>query len=296
MNEFVSVFKDICKINEPMSSHTTFKTGGPARLFVEPNDTDELILCLKQLKKDGIDCFVLGGGSNLIVSDKGIDGAVISMNKIRGIERNGCAIIAKAGVKLSEAANFALKNSLSGLEFSHGIPGTVGGGVAMNAGAYDGEIKNVIASAGYIDRELELKTVSGEQMRFGYRKSIFQDLGFVVTEAVFELERGEASAIKDKMNDFMNRRREKQPLEYPSAGSVFKRPEGFYAGKLIEEAGLKGFCIGGACVSEKHCGFIVNKGNAASSDIISLIGHIKKTVFEKFGVMLQTEVKIVGKE
>ncbi len=280
--------------NEPMSAHCTFRTGGNAAIFAEPSGEGETARLISSLLEMGVPYFVVGRGSNLLVSDEGYGGVIISIGKrMSDIRTNGNRIYAAAGASLSAAAAEALANSLSGMEFASGIPGTVGGAVYMNAGAYGGEIKDIIVSARYIDTDGCIKEISAAELDFGYRHSVFCENGGIVTSAVFELKHADPSGIKARMAEFNARRREKQPLEYPSAGSTFKRPEGYFAGKLIQDAGLRGFSIGGAAVSDKHCGFVINKGGATSADIMALIEHIQKTVFEKSGVMLEPEVKIL---
>ncbi|HEX3027751.1 MAG TPA: UDP-N-acetylmuramate dehydrogenase, partial [Clostridia bacterium] len=235
--------------------------------------------------------------SNLIVRDKGIRGIVIKIcGNLAGFSVRDDIIEAETGILLSRLSNVAAENSLRGLEFASGIPGTLGGAVVMNAGAYIGEMKDVVFETDYIDTEGEIRTVKDEQHKFGYRTSFIQKTGGIVLKSKVKLKFGDKTAIKSLMDDLNQRRKDKQPLEYPSAGSVFKRPEGFYAGKLIEDCGLKGFMLGGAEVSLKHCGFIINTNNATASDVINLIRHIQETVKSKFGIELQTEVKIVGEE
>lgn len=283
------------KINELMRNHTAFKLGGPADIFVTPDSPEKLQALLKTCKDERIPFFIMGNGSNLIVRDKGIRGVVIKLiDKMNKCSVKDDIIEAEAGVLLSKVANIALKNELAGLEFASGIPGTLGGAVTMNAGAYGGEMKDVILETEYIDRNGDKIILKLEQHEFGYRKSIIQQQGGIVLRSKLRLVKGNPTEIKAKMDDLNSRRKEKQPLEMPSAGSVFKRPEGFYVGKLVQEAGLKGYTIGGAQVSPKHCGFIVNLGNATSEDVIKLIEHIKTTIKLQFDVELSTEVKIVG--
>lgn len=281
-------------LSEPMSKHTTFKLGGEADIYITPTSSDELINIISVLKEHGIKYMIIGNGSNLLVSDKGIEGAVVSTEKLTSISVSGNSITADAGVKLSALASESSKNSLAGLEFAGGIPGTVGGAVFMNAGAYENEIKNVILSVtALIDGNVV--TLKNEECEFGYRKSIFQNNNSVILSAQFSLAEGNKDDILFKMHNYATRRKEKQPLELPSAGSVFKRPQGHFAGKLIEDSGLRGFSIGGAQVSEKHCGFIVNKGGATASDVLTLIKHIKTVVYVRFGVKLCEEIKFIGR-
>ena len=281
--------------DEEMKKHTTFKIGGPADIFVDAESPSEVLTAVKIAKETGLPRMIIGNGSNLLVSDKGIEGVVICigsrMNKIT-VKEN--IIEAYAGALLSSVSNAAQRNSLTGLEFAAGIPGTLGGGVYMNAGAYDGELKNVVKSVTYID-DVILKKAYKDELDFSYRHSMFSDKNFAVLSVELELEHGNPDEIKAKMIELNRRRLEKQPLEYPSAGSTFKRPEGYYAGKLIQDSGLMGCSFGGAKVSEKHAGFVINTGNATAEDVINLIEHIKKTVFEKFGVMLEPEVKLTGR-
>ncbi len=284
-------------INEPMAKHTTFKTGGPADVFAEADSCENIAEAVKLLEAERVPYIVIGNGSNLLVTDEGIEGTVIeigsSMNKITV---NGNKIYAEAGAMLSALSAAAAENSLTGLEFASGIPGSVGGAVFMNAGAYDGEIKNVIVSADVIDKEGNIFTLPAEELELSYRHSAIEEKELIVVGAEFELTEGDKTAIKEKMADFAARRRDKQPLNFPSAGSTFKRPEGYFAGKLIEDSGLKGKTIGGAQVSEKHAGFIINTGTAASKDIIELIDYCIQTVYNKYGVKLQPEVRIIGRK
>ena len=279
--------------NEPMKNHTSFKIGGTADEFCTVSSKEEIIELINYAKEKNMPYFVMGNGSNILVSDKGIRGVVIQISSnFSNYEISGSMINAESGVLLSTLAKAAQKNALSGMEFASGIPGTLGGAIYMNAGAYGGEMSSIVRSVTYL-KNGEIKKI-GDGFGFGYRKSIFADLGVVILEAELELKEGNPEEIKAKMEDYKTRRTEKQPLNMPSAGSVFKRPEGYFAGKLIEDAGLKGFQVGGAKVSEKHSGFIVNAGGATANDVLSLIRHIQITVKEKFGVELETEVKIVG--
>lgn len=280
--------------NEPMKYHTSFKIGGNADIFVMPSDIEELIFAVEECRKNNVDYYIIGNGTNLLVTDKGFKGVIIqiyrNMSKITSEDNT---IIAQAGALLSATANTALKNNLSGFEFASGIPGTIGGAVCMNAGAYGGEMKDVVKCVKVFDGE-NVVILNNEEAGFEYRNSNIIKKNMVVLEAVIDLNPGVYEDIKLKMKELNKQRSDKQPLELPSAGSTFKRPEGYFAGKLIMDAGLKGYAVGGACVSEKHCGFVVNNGNATSDDVINLINHVQKTVFDKFGVMLETEVKIIG--
>lgn len=280
--------------DEPMSNHTTFKIGGNADFYVCPETQNELKEIIETLKNKSLPYLVIGNGSNLLVSDKGIEGAVISTENFTEIKLSGKSIYADAGVKLSALASEATKNSLSGIEFAAGIPGTVGGGVFMNAGAYDGEIKNVVEFVRVL-RDGQIIDLTPDLCFFGYRSSIFQSSGDIILGASFLLSPGNREEILAKVHDLNSRRKLKQPLEFPSAGSAFKRPEGYFAGKLIDDAGLRGFSIGGAQVSEKHCGFIINKGGATAQDVKELIKHIKTSVYIRYGVKLQEEIKVIGR-
>lgn len=281
--------------NESMKKHTSFKIGGKADIMLLPKDYMQLGRMIKSCRQFNIPYFIMGNGSNLLVSDKGIRGVVIkTYNCLSHIKVDGNIIECEAGVLLSKLANTAMQHGLTGLEFASGIPGTLGGAVVMNAGAYDGEMKDVITETKYFDEEGNICTVVGEQHQFGYRESMFQGTEKIIICSKLHLEHGDKQKIKEKMDELNRRRRDKQPLEMPSAGSVFRRPEGYYAGKLIQDSGLKGYRIGDAEVSQKHCGFIVNRGNATAQDVYDLIKHIQDTVQQKFGVELKTEVKFVG--
>ncbi|MCL1883656.1 MAG: UDP-N-acetylmuramate dehydrogenase [Defluviitaleaceae bacterium] len=279
--------------NEPMSRHTSFKIGGPADYLALPTTADELINLWNTCKKDGTPLTILGDGQNVLVSDEGIRGVVALTNKMDKISLDGEKIHADAGVRLSALAEAACSASLAGLAFASGIPGTVGGAIYMNAGAYGHDIQEFIESVTlFVNGEIIVK--SCEEMGFGYRKSIVQNGEMLILDAVFKLSKGDSSEIREEMKDLMNRRRKTQPLEFHSAGSFFKRPEGHFAGKLIEDSGLKGFSVGDAQVSEKHAGFVVNRGNATAKDVLELMNHVTATVFEKYGVKLEPEVQILG--
>lgn len=281
--------------NAPMNKYTSFKTGGPAKLLVMPDGETCLAGIVKLCKNNGLKYCVLGNGSNVLVTDSGFDGVIIKigshMSSISLTDDN--TIMCSAGTQLKTLCMFALDNSLSGLEFAYGIPGTLGGAAFMNAGAYGGEMKDVLVSCNHIDSDGNLGSIEGADLNLGYRHSVYSDNGYIVTSALLKLKKGDKNEIKKAMDDKLMRRREKQPLEYPSAGSTFKRPEGYFAGALIEECGLKGYSVGGAQVSEKHAGFVINKGCATSSDILNLIEHIQKTVYERYEVMLEPEVRIL---
>ena len=281
--------------DEPMKKHTTFRIGGPADYFVTPESKEEIQAIVELCKKEEIPYSVIGNGSNLLVGDKGYRGVILQifkkMNQIR-VEEN--KIYAGAGALLSKIAATALSESLTGFEFAAGIPGTLGGAVRMNAGAYGGEMKDVLKSVTVLTDKGEVKTLAKEELELGYRTSVIAKKGYIVLEAVLELQKGEKEKIQAVMDDLKERRVTKQPLEYPSAGSTFKRPEGYFAGKLIQDAGLRGFQVGGAQVSEKHCGFVINKDQATASDVMNLMNQVSDKVYEEFGVRLQPEVKRLG--
>lgn len=283
--------------DEPMSRHTSFKIGGPADIYVSPKNKNQLIDILNILAIHNYPYIVIGKGTDILVKDGGIRGAVIDTTCLNKINVDSDSIIAEPGVSIKDLCNTALANSLTGIEFACGIPGTVGGAIYMNAGAYGGEIKDVLDWCIVIDtKNIKQYKLDNKEMDFGYRTTIVQKKNLIVLEACFKLKKGENEAIRCQMDELNRRRTEKQPLDFPSAGSVFKRPQGYYAGKLIEDAGLKGVRIGDAQVSEKHTGFIINCGNASASDVLSLIGLIQKTVKEKFGVDMYPEIKIIGEE
>ena len=283
-------------LQEPMSGHTTFKVGGPAACLIELEREEQLCNIQRYLSFVEIPFFVLGNGSNVLVSDEGYPGVVLQIgDKMSGIRVEGTRIVAQAGALLSQVARAALSQELTGLEFASGIPGTVGGGVVMNAGAYGGEMKQVVTKVRVVNQSGEMMELDNSTMEFGYRYSTIRNQPFVVTEVTFQLKEGKAEEIKAVMDDLAARRREKQPLEYPSAGSTFKRPEGYYAGELIMNAGLRRYRIGGAQVSDKHCGFVVNMGNATAMDIMDVIRDVQDCVKEKFNVDLEPEVVFLGK-
>ena len=286
--------------DEPLSNHTSFKVGGPAKYLVYPKSVSEIISVIELCKKSNMPHYVMGKGSNLLVSDKGYKGTIIKLNSdfsninISKRSKGEYLVHAQAGISLSKMAKFLASNGLAGFEFAAGIPGTLGGAVTMNAGAYGGEIKDVITGATVLDKGFNLIDLSKEELELGYRSSIIQKKGYIVLEVGFIFSKGDSDEIFAKIIDLNNRRRDKQPLEYPSAGSAFKRPEGNYAGKLIMDCGLKGYSIGGAQVSTKHCGFVINKGNATATDVSNLLRHVKKVVYEQYGVALEQEVKMLG--
>lgn len=282
-------------INEPMKNHTSFKIGGPADFLIEAERVEEVPRILAILKQYNIPCIIMGNGSNMLVGDGGIRGAVLKISgPTSACTVEGNIIRAEAGILMSRLSAVALKSELSGLEFASGIPGTLGGGIYMNAGAYGGELKQVVKSVTYVDEAGEIRTAQGDELDFGYRHSMFTNRQCVILSAEMELVPGQYEDIRLQIAEYTKRRTEKQPLAMPSAGSVFKRPEGHFAGALIEEAGLKCYTIGGAMVSEKHAGFIVNKGDATAKDVLDLIAFIQKTVEEKFSVHLEPEIRLIG--
>ena len=280
---------------EPMSRHTTFRIGGPADLFLIPKSIEEIRRTVAVCREEGIPWFVLGNGSNLLVSDKGYQGVVIQLYKGFGeVKVQGCQITAQAGALLSQIAAAAREESLTGFEFAGGIPGTLGGAVVMNAGAYGGEMKDVVKEVTVLTREGEIRTLQAEELAMGYRTSAIKEAGYIVLSAVLSLEKGDKEQIKARMQELAGMRSSKQPLQYPSAGSTFKRPEGYFAGKLIMDSGLRGYQVGGAQVSEKHCGFVINTGNATARDVRNLMADVQRIVEEKYGVKLEPEVKFLG--
>ena len=284
-------------LNEPMKKHTSFKIGGPADIMVLPASEEEIVHALKVCKDTSVPFFIMGNGSNLLVRDKGIRGVVIKISEnYSKIKIDGTSINAQSGVLLSTLSRAAVRNSLKGLEFASGIPGTLGGAVTMNAGAYGGEMKDVVVSVRCIDSNGNIHILQKEDMNFGYRTSRIQAADLIVSEVNMELEYGDQQESLDLMADLARRRREKQPLAYPSAGSTFKRPVGYYAGKLIQDCGLKGLRIGDAQISELHAGFIINLGNATAQNVIDLIKKVQDIIYDKYGVEMIPEVRIVGEE
>lgn len=280
--------------NAPMAEYTSFKTGGCADIILFPHSCECLSVLLAFCFKAGEKPFVFGNGSNLLVSDAGIRGVSIRMGQaFGGISANGNEILCSSGVSLSRLCAFALENSLTGLEFAYGIPGTAGGAAYMNAGAYGGEMKDVLVECRHLSPNGVEGGFAGDELQLGYRHSAYAHGDYVITALKLRLQHGERESIRAKMNELLGRRKDKQPLDYPSAGSTFKRPEGHFAGALIEQCGLKGCCIGGAAVSEKHAGFIINRGKATSADILKLIEYVQNTVLAQTGIQLETEVKIV---
>lgn len=280
--------------DESMSRHTTFRIGGNADVFAEPT-MRELPELISYCRKQDIPYTILGNGSNVLVSDKGIRGVVISFGKEASkITTDGQRITAEAGALLSQTARTAMENELTGLEFAAGIPGTIGGAMLMNAGAYGGEMKDVTTSVDVLLPDGTIATWKKEELGLSYRHSRMMDEGVVILRASFALQHGKLSQIEEKMDDYRQRRKEKQPLEYPSAGSTFKRPEGYFAGKLIMDAGLSGYRVGGAAVSQKHCGFVINENNATAQEVRHLMNDVTEKVRQKFGVTLEPEVRFLG--
>ena len=278
-------------LQEPMAGHTTFRIGGPADCLIQLENEEQLKNVQKYLNLIEEPLFILGNGSNLLVSDRGYEGVVLQIGqKMSRIEVDGCRIVVQAGALLSQVAYTALEHGLTGLEFASGIPGTVGGGVVMNAGAYDGELSLVVTLVNVVSSQGESLAFNNATMEFGYRTSALRKNPFTVTSVTFDLEKGDRQQIQAKMEELTARRRQKQPWEYPSAGSTFKRPEGYFAGKLIMDAGMRGYQTGGARVSDKHCGFIINVGKATAQDVLDVIAEVKERVKMRFGVDLETEV------
>ena len=285
-----------CVCDEPMSAHTTFKSGGPADILITVQNLEELQTVIGACKENGVPYMILGNGSNLLVSDGGIEGAVITLDgDFKEITVDGDTVTAGAGAKLSRLCTVALENGLTGLEFAYGIPGTVGGAMYMNAGAYDGEMKDVAVSTTALSADGTVHEVPIEEMHLGYRTSVFKTNGDIILFSKYKLQSGDKEAIRARMDDVMNRRKSKQPLEFPSAGSVFKRPEGAFAGTLIEQCGLKGRTVGGAQVSEKHAGFIINIGGATCDDVMGLVKLVQETVKEQTGYVLEREIIRTGR-
>ena len=280
--------------NEPMALHTTFKIGGPARLAVFPKNENEISDVIKKCKEENVRYMVVGNGSNLLVADEGIDAVVILLGKEFGEVKliDDTTIFAEAGASLMKVCRFALENGLSGLEFAYGIPGSCGGGAFMNAGAYGGELGDVMFSCDHIDKDGNKGSLEGDDLKLAYRHSAYYENGCVITGAYFKMQKADKEEIKAKMNDYMSRRRDKQPLEYPSAGSTFKRPEGNFAGALIEQCGLKGTSVGGAEISTKHAGFVINKGGATCKDVLDLCKKVADTVKAEKGIDLEMEVRV----
>ena len=301
VTEFIGKLGKVSKmtIGADMSREVTFRAGGTAAVLVEPSNIEELSEILKLIHQINVPFFIMGNGSNLLVKDQGFNGVIV---KISGqafdfidISSDETTVTVGSGVLMGKLSRFLTEHSLSGFEFASGIPGTIGGAVFMNAGAYGGEIKNVLISAKMLAKNGErVYTLTNEELGFSYRNSVLQQTGDVVLEATFKFEKGNKEEIKEKIKDFTAQRREKQPINYPSAGSTFKSPEGYFAAKLIQDAGLKGFSVGGAEVSTLHSGFVINKGGAKASDILDVMEHVKTVIKKEYGVELEPEVRILG--
>ena len=283
------------KENEPLAAHCTFKIGGPARLFVQPTDRAQLCRAVALCKAQGVRYYLLGNGSNILFADEGYNGAVLDVSSMQdAVEVHGTQLTAGAGVRLSALCKTALEHGLTGLEFAYGIPGTVGGAVYMNAGAYGSELKDVLESVTFLDSDLQLRTLPAADLAMGYRTSIFeQNPDWCILSATVVLHRGDGAAVLARMQELLGKRREKQPLEWPSAGSTFKRPQGAFAGKLIEDCGLRGFTVGGAQISEKHCGFVINRGGATCADVVALTEQVRQIVEARTGFVLEREIRVV---
>lgn len=287
--------RDHVLTDEPMKQHTTFKIGGPADYFLVPETGEEVGEIIKICRKTDTPYFILGNGSNLLVGDGGYRGAVIQVYRnMSTVTVEGTTITAQAGALLSAVAAAAKNASLTGFEFAGGIPGTVGGAAVMNAGAYGGEMKDVLVEVTVMDAEGKIFAISAEKLELGYRTSVIKKAGYIVLEAKIRLKEGDQEAIRERMKELTIQRTTKQPLEYPSAGSTFKRPEGYFAGKLVMDSGLRGYQVGGARVSEKHCGFVINAGDATAKDVRTLMDNVRDIVYEKYGVTLEPEVKFLG--
>lgn len=297
IDSFKKIYNDSeIKIDENMSNHIHFKVGGPVDILLIPSKVNQVVETLKICKNENIPYFIIGNGSNLLVKDGGIRGVVIKLSNLLFIEVKDNTIKASSGTLLEDVSKKAVENSLTGFEFACGIPGSVGGAVFMNAGAYEGEIKNVIKEAEVLDRDGNIMVLSKEELELGYRTSKVMKDNLLVLSATFELTKGDKKKIQERVDELTEKRESKQPLEYPSAGSTFKRPEGYFAGKLIQDAGLKGASVGGAAVSEKHSGFVINKDGATAEDVLNLIAHVQNEVKKQFGVELHTEVRIIGED
>ncbi|MEE0885066.1 MAG: UDP-N-acetylmuramate dehydrogenase [Faecalimonas sp.] len=282
-------------VDEPMKKHTTFRVGGNADYFVMPQNAEEVKKIVALCKDAEVPYYILGNGSNLLVGDRGYRGVIIQIYKaMNDIQIEGDRVKAQAGALLSRVGTATLEAELTGFEFAAGIPGTVGGAVFMNAGAYGGEMKDIIVNATVLTQDGDIITINKEDLELGYRTSVIAKKGYVVLEAEYQLQKGDKEAIRARMDELKCQRVTKQPLEYPSAGSTFKRPEGYFAGKLIQDAGLRGFQVGGAQVSEKHCGFVINKDQATAADIRELMRQVSDKVMQEFGVKLEPEVKTLG--
>ncbi len=287
-------FNDI-RYNEPLKNHTSFKVGGPADVMVIPTSEEELVKAVEICRDNGLKYFIMGNGSNLLIKDTGIRGVVIKINEgFDDVVVVDTKITAQAGALLTAVSKIALRESLEGMEFASGIPGTIGGAITMNAGAYGGEMKDIVSSVRVLTKDNQILDLTNEEMNFTYRNSKVKDLELIVISVEIDLQHGEYDTIDEKIKDLTFQRTSKQPLELPSGGSTFKRPEGYFAGKLIDDAGLRGLRHGDAQVSDKHCGFVVNRGETSYKEIMELVGVIKKTVMDRFGVELEMEIKRVG--
>lgn len=294
LNSFIK--KENMELNAPMKKYTSFRVGGAVDLLVKPETYEEVVKIISLCEERKVPYYIIGNGSNLLVKDGGLRGVAIKLSKLNGVTINDEEIIVQSGAAIGDVSIKSRDASLTGLEFACGIPGTVGGAITMNAGAYNGEISDIIESVLVIDNKGKMLNLTKDQLELGYRTSVILTKHYIVLEATFKLKKGDHEKIAARISDLMRRRREKQPLEYPSAGSTFKRPEGFFAAKLIQDSGLKGASIGGAQVSEKHSGFIINKEDATAKDILDLIHFVQKTVKDKYNVNLDTEVRIIGEE
>ena len=294
---FYGIYKDKeIQLDAKMSEHIYFKVGGPVDILLTPSNAEQVKKSISICKENNIPFYVIGNGSNILVRDGGIRGVVIELSNINDITVKENKIKAECGALLKDVSITAAKESLTGFEFACGIPGSVGGAVFMNAGAYDGEISFVIESAEVINENQEIITLNKDELDLGYRQSVVMQKGYVVISATFALTKGDKEKIDNRISELTARREDRQPLEYPSAGSTFKRPEGHFAGKLIQDAGLKGFTVGGACVSEKHAGFVINKNHGTAKDVLDVIKHVQEEVKRQFGVDLHPEVRILGED
>ena len=295
----LNISKEKIKYNEPMAKHTSFKIGGPAQCFINAESVEEIKQICKVASKNDINLTIIGNGSNLFVTDNGINGIVVKVN-IKKFElefsNDDVSLIVGAGNKLGEIAQKLLRNEITGFEFAAGIPGTIGGAVRMNAGAYGKEMKDIVETVKYMDYDGNIYEKSNKDLEFEYRKSMFAKNKFIILEAKLKLQKGNAQYIKDKMLEFEQSRKQKQPLEFPSAGSTFKRGTDFITAKLIDDAGLKGYRVGGAMVSTKHAGFVVNENNATAQDVLNLVKHIKQEVYKKFNKKIELEIQVIGEE
>ena len=294
---FYGIYKDKeIQLDAKMSEHIYFKVGGPVDILLTPSNAEQVKKSISICKENNIPFYVIGNGSNILVRDGGIRGVVIELSNINDIVVKENKITAECGALLKDVSSTAAKESLTGFEFACGIPGSVGGAVFMNAGAYDGEVSFVIESAEVINENQEIITLNKDELDLGYRQSVVMQKGYIVISATFALKKGDKEKIDNRINELTTRREDRQPLEYPSAGSTFKRPEGHFAGKLIQDAGLKGFTVGGACVSEKHAGFVINKNNGTAKDVLAVIKHVQEEVKKQIGVDLHPEVRILGED